>query len=157
LSWLKIDDKFVRHPKVMGLSDKAFRLHVAALCSCAEMLTDGYVSEREAKMLAPVVGTTSWKRYVHELIHAGLWLVEPHGWSIKDYLDYNPSALKVKEQRARNAERQRQHRNGVTNGVSNAAPSRPGIENPKLASSGLEIQDMLEPLRKAHRGEARSA
>lgn len=137
MTWLKVDDRFPRHHKVMPLSDKAFRMHVAALCHCAESLSDGRVTERAVRMLLPVIGAQTWKKYVNELVSAGLWTVEAHGWSINDFLDYNPSSVKVKEQRLRNAERQEKHRrnavshsvtNTVSHGVSNAAPSRPVIE-----------------------------
>lgn len=134
MTWLKIDDRFVRHPKVMPLSDKAFRLHLGALCYCAESLTDGRVSEHAVRMLLPVVGAQTWKKYVNELVTAGLWTVEEHGWNINDYLDYNPSSVKVREQRIRNAERQSRYRDfHRSNGVSNAAPSRPvkNQEQPK--------------------------
>lgn len=132
MTWLKIDDRFAEHPKVIGLSANAFRLHVAALCRCAAHLTDGRVSERDVRVLMPICGVPTWKRYVNELVSAGLWRPEAHGWSINDYLDYNPSSVKVKEQRIANARRQKNHRrngvtNSVTNAVSNATPSRPVI------------------------------
>lgn len=129
MSWLRIDDKFARHEKILALSDKAFRLHVAAMCNCADMLTDGRVTVRDVRMLMPIVGATTYKRYVNELISARLWSEHATGWKINDYLVYNPSSIRVKEQRRRNAERQSRYRqsnavtNGVTNGVSNTAPS----------------------------------
>ncbi len=110
MTWLKIDDRFAEHPKVIGLSAQAFRLHVAGLCRCAAHLTDGRLTERDVRVLTPICGLTTWKRYVNELISAGLWIVQPHGWSIKDYLDYNPSSVKVKEQRERHAREQSRYR-----------------------------------------------
>ena len=41
MAWLRIDDGFVEHPKVYDLSDRSFRLHVAAHCYSARNLTDG--------------------------------------------------------------------------------------------------------------------
>lgn len=110
MTWLKIDDRFAEHPKVIGLSAQAFRLHVAALCRCAAHLTDGRVTERDVRVLTPVCGLTTWKRYVNECVSAGLWTVEAHGWSINDYLDYNPSSVKVREQRERHARNQSRYR-----------------------------------------------
>lgn len=151
MTWVKIDDKFVRHHKVQQISDKAFRLHVAALCNCSDMLTDGRVTERDVRMLAPLISATSWKRYVNELISTGLWTVEAHGWSINDYLDYNPSSVRVREQRERNAARQARHRNGVTNGVSHSAPTRtPYIQRtteplvPKDVTSEVDAENVLD-------------
>lgn len=41
MTWVQIDDDYPDHPKVIGLSDAAFRLHVRALCYCNRHLTDG--------------------------------------------------------------------------------------------------------------------
>ena len=128
MSWLKIDDGFFEHEKIEELSHAAFRLHVGGLCLCARLLTDGRVSESNLRKVATAGRISSVKKYVEELVAARLWSAHPRGgWKIKDYLDYNPSSVQVKEQRQRNAERQARHRvsNAVTNGVSNAAPSRP--------------------------------
>lgn len=117
MSWLKIDDEFAEHPKVDKLSDKAFRFHVAALCRCAKRLTDGRVSEKDVKILAIVVHAPTWKKYVNELVAAGLWIPQNHGWSIHDYLQYNPSSVRVREERERRAAEQRARRNTSRNAV----------------------------------------
>ena len=81
MTWLKLDDRFPRHPKVLSLSDRAFRAHVSGLCYCAEQLTDGVVE-------AGIVD----KRAARELVGAGLWIEMPAGrHRIHDFLDYNPS------------------------------------------------------------------
>lgn len=150
MTWLKIDDGFCEHEKVEALSHPAFRLHVAGLCLCARLLTDGRVSESNLRKLGAGVRVNP-KRYVEELVEARLWF--PHakgGWRIKDYLDYNPSSVKVKEQRARNADRQaryQQRTNGVSNGVSNAAPSRPPVNTKNQDHNEPELRD-VDALRK---------
>lgn len=156
MSWLRIDDGFVENHKVEQISDRAFRLHVAALCHCARNLTDGQVSDKARKTLLIVVSASN--KHVSELVSAGLWLKTEAGYVIKDYLEYNPDAATVKEQRARNAERQRDvrkrrnevrheveasvraaERNDVRNGVRvggrNAAPTPTPALNPKSVSS----------------------
>lgn len=40
MSWFHLDDNFPDHRKVAGLSDAAFRLHVAGLAYCSRGLTD---------------------------------------------------------------------------------------------------------------------
>lgn len=136
MSWVKLDDGFTDNEKVEAVSDKAFRLHVAALCYCARLLTDGKIpADRPARLLPKVTG-----RVVDELVRAGLWLTRSDGWEVKDYLLYNPSKAKVLEEREATAERKRrwQQKNGVRNasrdavpnGRSNAPPdpTRPGPE-----------------------------
>jgi hypothetical protein len=100
VSWTKLDDGFVRHPKVIGLSDRAFRLHIEALCLCSEHLTDGILP-------------TAWVRRqpqgpVRELVEAGLWSDSP--WSVHDYLSYNPSRADIEGSREQARERMREVR-----------------------------------------------
>ncbi len=129
MSWLRIDDGFADHQKVDVLSDKAFRLHVSAMCLCARKLTDGIISAKDLRVLTVIAGTRA--KHVSELENAGLWTKTGAVWAVHDYLKYNPTAEQVKAERAKAAHRQAVYRksnavtNGVTNASRNAAPSRP--------------------------------
>lgn len=90
MTWLRIDDGFPYHPKVLNLSDRAFRAHVTAMCHAARYLTDGAVTP----------GVTG-KRETDELVKAGLWHKTEDGWAINDYLEYNPSRAEVEAERER--------------------------------------------------------
>jgi hypothetical protein len=105
VTWLKIDDGFVENEKVDGVNDRSFRLHVAALCYCARNLTDGYLSAKGVKVVCAVVAGS--KRHVLALVAAGLWvpLEELGTYEIKNFLDYNPTADEVKEERRKARER----------------------------------------------------
>jgi len=111
MAWLKIDDGFPEHPRIDPLSAKAFRLHVTALCLVARKLTDGRVTDKDAQVCRVRAGATASS--VAELEAAGLWERNGAGWAIRDYLDYNPSAEQVKEERERAAERMRHVRANV--------------------------------------------
>jgi hypothetical protein len=150
VSWLRIDDGFAENPKIAELADRTFRLHVVALCYCARNLTDGVVTTRALRVLAAIVGVARIEKNVSQLVEAGLWTQSGDGYEINDYLEYNPSAAKVKEERAANAERQRRHRdrtNGVSNAVTNAAPSRPVPKDknkkPSIRLVGESRQELL--------------
>jgi hypothetical protein len=141
VSWLRIDDGFAEHPKVVELSDRAFRLHVAALCFCTRNLTDGVLSDRSVKVVCAL--TSSTKKHVGELREAGLWIAIPDGFTVKDFLEYNPSAEKVKEDRAsarermrklRSPERSREHSVEQT---AHVRPPRPVPEEPTQAVTPL--------------------
>lgn len=112
MSWLKIDDGFVEHFRVDPLSDRAFRLHVAALCHCSRNLTDGHVSTKNVRVLRARSNNAGVK-HVDELLEAGLWVQNGDGYVIRDYLDYNPSAEKVRQERSKAAERMRDVRANV--------------------------------------------
>lgn len=112
MPWVKLDDRFPSHRKVALLSDRAFRLHVSALCWCSENLTDGHITDRELPLVAKV---RSVKATAQQLVDAGVWDRTADGWAIHDYLDYNPSREQTAAERKKNAARQeafRKRRNG---------------------------------------------
>ena len=51
MSWVRIEDRFALHPKVVGLSDGAFRLYVSGLCYANLYHTDGRISHAAALAL----------------------------------------------------------------------------------------------------------
>ena len=96
MPWAKLDESFPDHPKVASLSDKAFRLHVTAICYCARMLTDGEVPAH----ILQRIGAT--KRLTADLEAAGLWEPTSRGsWVIHDFLEYNPSREQVEADRTK--------------------------------------------------------
>lgn len=120
---LKVDDQFPTHTKVLGLSHRAFRLHVTALCYCAANLTDGLIT-REA---LPIVGAISGrgKALTDELERAKLWVPNAAGWTIHGYLDWNPSKDHVQEKRRvgkENAERRWRGAVPNANGIGDGSP-----------------------------------
>jgi hypothetical protein len=121
VSWLRIDDGFAEHPKVIGLSDRAFRLHVAAMCFCARNLTDGRLVKRSVGMVCALAQAS--KKHVGELVDAGLWIREDDGYAIKDFLVYNPPAEKVKADRDAARDRMRKLRSRERSGERSASPS----------------------------------
>jgi hypothetical protein len=92
MTWVKIDDNFPDHPRVIGLSDAAFRAHVAAMCYAARYLTDGHIPSSALRSIGP-------RKVTSELEASELWIRTDHGWVIRDYLHYNPSKDEVEEKR----------------------------------------------------------
>ena len=103
VAYVYLDDAFGDHPKVLPLTDGAFRLHVIALCYANRHLTDGRIPAEFVGRRRPHAG---------ELVKAGLWYTDDptQGWWIHDYLDYQKSARRVREDRAKAAEKKRQQR-----------------------------------------------
>jgi hypothetical protein len=96
MPWAKLDESFPDHPKVASIGDKAFRLHVTAICYCARMLTDGEVPAH----ILQRIGAT--KRLTADLEAAGLWEPTSRGsWVIHDFLEYNPSREQVEADRTK--------------------------------------------------------
>lgn len=125
MPWARLEDRFPAHRKVRRLSDAAFRLHVSAICWCAEQLTDGVIADSEIGMVSDVKRP---RAAAAELERAGLWhrttrepaeneqrtTREPREneptWVIHDYTDYNPSREQVIKERAQKTARQQRWR-----------------------------------------------
>lgn len=106
MGWVRIDDSFYDHPKLIGLDACEIGLWVVMLAWSNRYMTDGYLP------------AAAVKRFQHELeperlVTAGLWTEETDGYRIHDYLDYQPSAESQKERREKDKERARARRGEV--------------------------------------------
>ena len=89
MTWVRLDDQFGEHPKIVGLSDRAFRAHVTGLLYCGRYLTDGRLPR----------GVLPPARALAELVAAGLWTANGTGeYSIHDYLEYQPTREQVERE-----------------------------------------------------------
>lgn len=129
--WVKLDDHFVDHPKIVAAGPMAGWLYVAGLCYANRLLTDGFIPEQQVTRLLPTNGHGSSVKLACKLCEVGLWSAvekgpngEASGFLIHDFLTYQPSRRKVLRDRKQTAKRQatwRQNetrqsraRNGVT-------------------------------------------
>jgi hypothetical protein len=116
LTWVRIDDHFADHPKLLKAGPIAGWLHLAGLCYSARHLTDGQIPVQAIHTLAVFNGvavtgdgqlfTEPMRVDVFELagilVRAGLWeelrdgaTKVIAGWRIHDYLAYNPSRSSI--------------------------------------------------------------
>lgn len=99
--WLRLDDGFGEHPKIVGLSDRAFRTHVLAMLYCARNLTDGYVPK----------GYAANRAVVAELVARGVWApTEGGGFVVHDWHEWNPSSERIRQRLKADRERKRRRR-----------------------------------------------
>ena len=133
MAWIKIDDQFADHPKVLMAGPLASWLYVCGLTYSGRYLTDGWIPTAQVRKLADVDDALG---LAARLVAVGLWEPVDGGYQIHDYHDYNPTADKVKADRASAAKRQAEwrdshrdeggqyqaddaQRNGASNAVSN--------------------------------------
>jgi hypothetical protein len=85
---IRLENKILENRKVVGLSDKAFRAYVGAICYCSRQETDGRIVPGARK----VIGSP---KVITELVKAGLF--EEHGDDlyIHDYLKHQRSKAEV--------------------------------------------------------------
>jgi hypothetical protein len=121
--WAKVDDGWWCHPKVIGLSLPASGLWVRALSwSCAQrtdLVPESFVN---------LVGGTG--DIAGELVDAGLWIVDPDGWRIHDWNEYQ--SLTVSERRAEAG-----RKGGIASGRKRSKPQA----NPKQKQFANEASD----------------
>jgi hypothetical protein len=107
MPYVTFDDNFADHAKVAGLTDAAFRLHVAGILYCARQMSDGLIPAEEVKRLVRKPRQTS----IDELLDRGLWVSILDGaYAIHDYLDWNDSRETILKRRAIATERKRRSR-----------------------------------------------
>lgn len=97
MAWIKIDDSFPDHPKVIGLSDLAFRLHIRGLCYSGKYLTDGFVPYQAVSGMLSDKESTA--KPSDELEEVGLWIRVEKGFQIHDYLAHQTSKAQVEHKR----------------------------------------------------------
>ena len=132
MGWVRLDDNYSDHPKVIGLSDSAFRTYITALCYANRQLTDGYIPQA-------VYDRWGVKGDSVELVGAGLWeLALEGGWNIRSYEEYQPLKEKVEEKRNQGRERLRKFREGKRNANETQTPTQP---NPTQPNPSKDIKD----------------
>jgi hypothetical protein len=95
--YIRVDVLLPEHPKVEGLSDKAFRALIELWCYCGRQRTDGIVTDRKWRAV-PV-------RARSELVACGL--AEPMdlgGAVMHDYTEHNRSRGEIDELSLKRAE-----------------------------------------------------
>lgn len=127
--WFKLDDRWHSHRKVIPLSLEARGLWATLGSWCAEQLNGGHVPHDVCKHFGGKRGV----KLALELVNAGLWVECEGGHKFHDWAVHQPSKEAVLARKQATLERVHRHRNGVTkalrderngvrNGVSNAAP-----------------------------------
>lgn len=110
MPWFKIDDQSTFNPKVMRAGNAAFGAWVRMGAYCNAQLTDGFIPEQMARMIATA-------RELDSMTAAGIAHKVDGGYRIHDYLEYQPSKEEVTSEREAIRTRVKRHRNGKRNGV----------------------------------------
>jgi hypothetical protein len=97
MPWVRLDDQFPDHPKVVAAGPLAGWLFVCGLAYCARQLTDGFIPSAQ---VARLVSESAASKLTASLVKAGLWEETEGGYVVHDYLEYNPSKEKTLAKRA---------------------------------------------------------
>lgn len=114
MPWFRMEDSFHSHPKVVAAGNEAIGLYVRCGTYAAQHLTDGFIPGDIAVLYGSSdtgsrrnPGTGKPETLAETLVRTKLWRRTRGGWRMPDYLDYNPSAERVDNQRAAKATRQK--------------------------------------------------
>ena len=90
-TYIRLHDGMPDHPKVVGLSDAAFRLYVESICWCGRHLTDGKVPAAAMRRMG------GWSpESIEELAVVGLLETSAGAaWLIHDYTEHQRTADEV--------------------------------------------------------------
>lgn len=92
MTWVRLDDTFPEHPKVLAAGGDAAWLHICAIAYCNRNLTDGFVPTSALKRLSDARTPT---RLAGALVDVNLWEECDGGWLIHDYHMYQPTRAEV--------------------------------------------------------------
>lgn len=132
MTWVKLDDGTPLHPKILSLSDGAFRLWINGLAFANRATTDG---EIDGALVQTLDHRRAWsdrqiRGFAAELERAGLWIRDGKSGKtgeksvpsvkIHQYAEYQEEALKdsVEERRRAARERKREQRKREKQGKS---------------------------------------
>jgi hypothetical protein len=158
MGWVRLDDNFADHPKVIALSDTGFRLYIEALCYSNRQLTDGFIP-------MAVYTKLSKNDDADYLIEAGLWeevhgnVISPDlltGYQIRSYTEYQPTREKVEEKREQAKERLRKYRESQKGNADETQMKRHPQPNPTQPNpTQIDIKDnyYLETIHEEERDE----
>ena len=97
MAWVRLDDGFYQHPKIVQAGAVAAAVQVAALCYCNRNLTDGFVPSAAVPLLVNLDGTgATWPDVIGALVGVGLWVEARHGgYLIHDYEKYQWTRFRI--------------------------------------------------------------
>lgn len=143
MPWVKLDDGFARHAKLLAAGAEGVALDVAAMCWSSEKGTDGFVPDYAISVLYPVRNP---RGVASRLAQVGRWERDDErgGWMIHDYLVYNPTAAEVAELKAARSDAgqrggqnsQRRQASARASGQASASPN--GQDSEALAGASCE-------------------
>jgi hypothetical protein len=134
MSWVRIHDGALTHPKIVVLSDKAFRLWVWGLSYSQQHLTDGQIP---AIAIPPRL-----RRAVDDLTRGSLWIRTDSGFTVHDYLHWNDSRELVSQKRTEAKERMafaRERRHSERREASTFAGSSQDVRSIGLSRTSHEV------------------
>jgi hypothetical protein len=106
MAWIKLDDQWMDHPKIIRAGRDARDMWLASITWCAKHLTDGIFPSELLPCLAVMAGVdvANCQTFARTLLDVCLWEARENAYCIHDYLDYNPPKEQVEANRIARSE-----------------------------------------------------
>jgi hypothetical protein len=117
MTWIRLDDGFISHPKTLVLPHKTIVLHIAGLSYCCTQLTDGRIPKSALPLVLAIARVQ--KGAMAPLLDSEMWLDQGDHYEIHGFLDYQESrevVLKRREKWAAKKATQREMSKGESLG-----------------------------------------
>ena len=156
MTWIRLDDGFPDHPKIATVGPLAGWFHVCGLCYAGRYLTDGFIPENAVFRLADFRGIgishgmvghdVEAGELIDALLDAGLWQRVEGGYMIHDYLEYNPSAEQVRQERQVAKERMQKLRGRQERTPDGTFGKSSSAVRPNIARTSGEVTPLPIPI-----------
>lgn len=88
--WIKLDDGFATHPKVLLAGLEALAVQVRAFCYASKNQTDGFIPVQAVLLFTTDLPAIP-EGWATRMVSCGLWELAEGGYHIHDYLEWNCS------------------------------------------------------------------
>ena len=100
MTWFRLDDGWLDHPKMRAVGRDGRDLWVGAGTFCSQQLTDGIIPKSAVPLIAAKVEVARHKAAAALLVEHGLWIDHGDRFEMRAFLEYNPSAAAAHHKRA---------------------------------------------------------
>ncbi len=100
MTFARIDDGFLDHPKAIEAGEDPASLYLRGLIYCAKHLTDGRIPKGALRILT---GKRQADKHAARLVDVRLWEDTGDAWLVHDYHDWNDTAEEIRAARERKA------------------------------------------------------
>ncbi|ABP56436.1 hypothetical protein [Salinispora tropica] len=106
-SYAPLSAHYYKDDAVIAAGEKAEVLYTRSLAFCADVLNDGFISDRQLAHVGVGLGTL--KARAAALVREGLWIRDDQrgGWTVRSWLKWNRSADEISQLMTKDTERKR--------------------------------------------------
>lgn len=103
-SYAPLSAHYYKDDAIADVGPLAELLYVRGLAFCAEVLSDGYISDNQLRLFV-AVGIPSYSKHADALCKVGLWIREDGGHRVIAWTKWNLSKDEIREKQERDAAR----------------------------------------------------